>query len=320
MRRLHGHVDGVETLERLTFSRGATGSTGHTSWSAKPELGDYVSVYGFMICYLNSLLERTLAPADNAEGQLSTVTSATEGSGSFVQAKPLSRLILAGYSYGSMIASHLPCVERVVNLFSNAGEGSAESEIRLRALHLASATWKDKCIRQDHSRGRARLKVPGSCSELQSSHSSSSVFVGGFESQVVENRIEQESRRSLDVRKSLDRVREKVQSRSHCQLDSNEQFDAATQEATQSGMVVPRICYLLISPVLPPVSAFATFFSTLTFKARLKEDTLPGPDTTHVLAKCPSLAVYGNKDRFTSVKKLRVWARALSQVPGSNLQ
>jgi pimeloyl-ACP methyl ester carboxylesterase len=273
-----------------------------------------------MIYYLNALMERTLAQSDDVEGQLSPVPSATAEAGSFVPAKPLLRLILAGYSYGSMIASHLPSVERVVNLFNNPVKDSAESEIQLRALHLASQSWKDMAIRQERHHRTASLKVPASYSELGSSQSSSSVLVGGFESEVVENRIEQESRRSLDVRKSLDHVRERIHSRLHRLSNSSEQFDTAPQEASQPNLVVPHVCYLLVSPVLPPIAAFATIFSTLTFKARLNEKALSDNHTGTELAKCPSLAVYGNKDRFTSVKKLRVWARALSQTPGSNFR
>lgn len=271
-----------------------------------------------MIYYLNGLLERTSSPSDKVEGQLSAVPSAGDGAGSFVQIKPVLRLILAGYSYGSMIACHLPSVSRVFEVFQNAAEGSAESEVQLRAVHLASQTWKGMESRQERSHRSVSLKVPASHRELGSSKSSSSVFVGGFESEAVEHRIEQESRRSLDVRKSLDRVREKIQTRPHQHRNSSEGLDPAGPEDSQNDLVVPQVCYLLVSPVLPPLATVATFFSTLSFHARRKEDMISGMDVSHEVAHCPSLAVYGNKDRFTPVKKLRIWARALNQMPGSN--
>ena len=272
-----------------------------------------------MIHYLSGLVDGIIGSSETGEGQLSTVLSKTEEDGSSVQAKTSPRLILAGYSYGSMIASHLPSADSVVKLFKNAAEGSTESEIQLRALHLSSQSLKDLESRRERSRGRASIGVPGSHSNSETSHSSS-VLVGGFESEAVGNRIEKESRRSLDVRKSLDRVRDRMHSRSHRLTISSERSDADTEVKVQQSMAMPRVYYLIVSPVLPPVAAFATFFSTLSFKGIPKEKVLSGRHARHELAKCPSLAVYGSRDRFTSVKKLRAWADALSQISGSTFQ
>jgi pimeloyl-ACP methyl ester carboxylesterase len=307
--------------ERLTLSRGASGSAGHTSWSARPELGDYASLYGFMIHYLHGLMTGKSWRPQNAKDQLSTVSSAAEADASHVQPRSHRRIVLAGYSYGSMIASHLPGVDRIMELFENAAESSAECEIQLRAVHLSSQTINSIETRQERVHGRKSLKVPASHSNLGSEHSSSSVLVGGFESEAAEKRIGRESRRSLDVRKSLDRVREKMHSRGHRLPAGNDESDGDDAQAnTRCNVTVPQVCYLLISPVLPPVAVLATAFSTLSFQGRDKEKYIASNDAGGELAKHPSLAVYGSRDFFTSVKKLRTWAQRLTQQSGSNFR
>ncbi|BCS12766.1 hypothetical protein RIB2604_02003250 [Aspergillus luchuensis] len=82
-----------------TFNfRGAGGSEGRTSWTARPELADYVSFYGFMLLYLHFLKERAV----RQEGR--------KGDGGKIG------VVLGGYSYGSMIASHLPKLHDIVDL------------------------------------------------------------------------------------------------------------------------------------------------------------------------------------------------------------
>ncbi len=272
-----------------------------------------------MVHYVNGLMPGNNPHLHDMEQPLSTVPSAIEGEVSVIKLPSYPRLILAGYSYGSMVASHLPSAERVLKLFESAAEGSAESEIQLRASHLSSQTWKDHETRQERKCGRMNLRAPPSHSDIGSSHSSSSVLVGGFESEAAEQRIDRESRRSLDVRKSLDRVHEKICFRSHRFPNGRKESDDDTNPAgPKCNMIVPQICYLLISPVLPPVAAFATFFSDLSFKGRGTEKGISSHDASHELTRYPSLAVYGSKDFFTSVKKLRTWGQELSRTAGSD--
>jgi len=143
-------------------------------------------------------------------------------------------------------------------------------------------------------------------------------MVGGFESEAAERRIDR--RRSLDVRKSLDRVREKIHVRPHRLPDGKKESDDDTADDGKVNIIRPQICYLLVSPVLPPIATFATFFSTLTFKGEETEKHVSRRDFNLEVARCPSLAVYGSRDPFTAVKKLRTWAREVSVVPGSCFQ
>ena len=69
-----------------------------------------------------------------------------------------------------------------------------------------------------------------------------------------------------------------------------------------------QICYLLISPLLPPISGLATTFRRLEFSFRDLPATDRGSGWTE-LAQNPSCAIYGDSDAFTSSKKLDRWAQ-----------
>lgn len=70
-------------------------------------MGDYISAYGFILKY-----SQLLAPGKQVE------------------------LVLAGYSYGSMIASHQPNVEDVISIFSKPTSTSITARILVKAKKL----------------------------------------------------------------------------------------------------------------------------------------------------------------------------------------
>jgi hypothetical protein len=301
--------------------RGASASAGSTTWTAKSELADYVSFYGFMIFYLNRLNQvGGYLHMDNLKEESSDVDFGLETSAPQGRPSPRSTLILAGYSYGSMIAAHLPEVSRVLKLFENPNDGSAAHEIRLRACHMSAQTSKDLRSGLETRESQDSLRIPGVPTQLGPS-ASSPVLVGGFESEAVEHRIDQESRRSLDVRRSLDRVHGKLHGKFHFpQTSQSDKSDEESQVHSPFTVAAPQTCYLLISPVLPPSAALATFFTSLSFKARGTEKDSSCTDFNHLVAKGPSFTIYGSKDFFTSAKKLRTWTQRLSQIPGSIFQ
>ncbi|KAL2870282.1 uncharacterized protein BJX67DRAFT_279200 [Aspergillus lucknowensis] len=109
-----------------TFNfRGAGESEGRTSWTAKPELADYVSFYGFMMLYLRFLrLSLTSRPDDeDVRGDI--------------------QLILGGYSYGSLVTSHLPSSEVVAHLFNDGARGTPVQEIFLAARTVCTESGED---------------------------------------------------------------------------------------------------------------------------------------------------------------------------------
>lgn len=283
--------------------RGASGSAGKTSWTGKPELGDYVSVYGFALCYINAIYHpvEVSSPLPRCSDAL---------------------LILGGYSYGSMIASHLPPRDQVVELFRAPASDSAENEIKLRAEDLSrdARAYLDMhtsvpTTSLSINRGR------GSKADETSRHSHRAVAMGGYESEVAGRRVSRESsRRSLDgerVRQSIDNVRRKI---SHHRVVSPKKSPLKPQVPPDDVPTVPRIAYILISPLLPPIAGFTTMFSKLHFTKRNGGSHVAATSSGlefEELTSHPCMCIYGCKDAFTSDRKLQRWTENLSSRPSS---
>ena len=215
-------------------------------------------------------------------------------------------LILGGYSYGSLIVTLLPDTESILNRFTDVITGSAEAEIRLRALHL-STQWNRDAL----ARGRSqRNKV------LKSQEKT--VVMGGEESDPGTRRPSRDSRRSIDtIRKSVEFGKRKLGLR---HTSSGESQSVSLNPALLLASVpLPTTFYLLISPLRPPISSFMTMFS----KVRHDPANVHGhnaPNANNKLFTNPTLAVYGDQDFFTSQKKLRRWAEDLAGRPNSSFQ
>lgn len=139
------------------------------------------------------------------------------------------------------------------------------------------------------------------------------VTMGGHDSEPHSRRPSYEGRGSLDaVRRSMHRPRKKLGSRQHSY--SSETADSAAVQADLGAMSIPlpKTCYLLISPLLPPISTLATMFSSL------RLDRTPGYDDKFVCH--PTLAIYGGDDFFTSQRKLARWAENLKVASESHFQ
>ena len=217
------------------------------------------------------------------------------------------KLILGGYSYGSLIASHLPAIEVVLQRFTDIQKGTAEAEIRLRAASLAAQWNQDAQLLHEIRRDRS-LKAQG---DRSLSANALSVAVGGDESEPGSRRPSRESRRSIDVvRRSFERTRKSLGRRLSHEFPLSFECEA---RLTSIAPRAPQVYYLLISPLLPPVSSFATMFSKLS-TSRSHEGPLnePAPhEQCDRLTSCGTLAIYGGKDIFISQKKLRAWSEAL---------
>jgi len=280
-------------------------------------LADYVSFYGYMAFYLHNLrpkaqssLRESLDASQVASGPNASVVT-TPGSSS-VEPNSRTRLILGGYSYGSMVASHLPTFDAVMQAFACPKPGSPEAEIQLRASRLASRRIKASASKRQ-SRGRS-LRVNDAVRNDQSQ--SLSVAMGGDESEATSRRASRDSRRSLDLeglRKSLDISRKRFGSRRE---SSEDELEPTAELMRVSDLQEPDICYLLVSPLLPPVAMFVTMFTKMTFTGKGKSPSTTADDKAADNAKSElvthkTLAVYGDKDFFTAQRKLRKWAEQL---------
>lgn len=139
--------------------RGAGGSKGRTSWTAKPETDDYTSFIGLMVYLMHYLsipesFYDDFMPAwdDDEPYSLSPIPSQALPppqsptsprsrrrpiltTMAMPQSQPL--LLLAGYSYGALVTNQLPTLSSVISLFHAPQPGTAASEIVLRAKQLA---------------------------------------------------------------------------------------------------------------------------------------------------------------------------------------
>ena len=293
--------------------RGAGDSKGRTSWTARPELSDYVSFAGCFIYYLNSLEPPTPFPVlEHSRSQSDTTLSPIQSSiniptDRFDAVNSSMVLILGGYSYGSMICTHLPSTETIVQRFASVVKGSAEAEIRLRALHLSTQWNKEARLMNETRRGRS-LRIPESLQDP-----SRSISMGGDESEPGTRRPSRESKRSLDhIRRSMDHSKKRLGIRNHSSTEIT--MSPALEERTGPEISRPTTYYLLISPLLPPVSMFATMFSKLKAhqQGSLEDSAVANTHVKDKLTSCTTLAIYGDKDFFTSQKKVRKWAEHLA--------
>ncbi|KAF2110165.1 Alpha/Beta hydrolase protein [Lophiotrema nucula] len=282
-----------------TFNfRGAHGSKGRTSWSGKPELDDYLSVAAFFMHYM-SYVQPFPTPDTTFTPESSPVKTRAPKPGVLAKNDP-ALIILGGYSYGSMILRHLPPVPSILHPFSAPMTGSAASEILLRARKLADQSnleWIN--LARDHEHQRRR----GHVNKL-------SVTMGGEETNPDLRRSSREIRRSIDGgRRSLD-LKTRMRSVSHRRRKKSAPGTPPESNIAHVAITMPHVRYLLISPLTPPVSTLAAP-GLSRFWSRWKEEH------HEVVGKHTALAVYGDQDIFSSVKKVREWATKLSSEPGS---
>lgn len=304
---------------------GAGSSKGKASWTGKAEILDYISFVGFFVQYLDGLKH----PTDHELVGLSNDSANTSPTSSFhaissnphFARPPRVKLLLGGYSYGSLITCCLPPIEDILGRFSVITPGTAEDEIRLRALNLSLQWKKIICIQHETQVGcglQAKEKPAAPDHSI-------SFAMGGEEADLGSRRLSRESR-SMDIaRKSIERTRRSLGLRKSSNR-SREHPSLGEGNLLHTTIHTPEVYYLLVSPLLPPVSLLATMFSRLSIHDLLPSWSVLASESqkchqpVELLTGCPTLAVYGKKDIFTSQKKLREWAERLANTPQSSFQ
>ncbi|KAK5701506.1 hypothetical protein LTR97_004321 [Elasticomyces elasticus] len=307
-----------------TFNfRGAGGSDGKTSWTGRGEIDDYVSVVGFVTHYLQQLRHFF---EDDSSDVLSPIVSADERNGNVpasVRRKPLS-LLLGGYSYGSLILARIPSVQTIQQRFEPAATGTAVSEIVLRAHTLAQQTQQAVRDAEELKYASPEELSPTDATSLSPTKRTigSPVTLGGEETITSDRRRSRDSRRSVDIiRKSVEiprRMKAHMRHSSgsgkqrHRQRSSDEV--AAHQISEKVGMAsMPEVevQYLIISPVILPFST-ALCPPGPPVPQPFGRKTAADAHAGAVFLKHPALAIFGTKDGFTPVRRLRAWAEKQS--------
>lgn len=202
-----------------------------------------MSFYGFMLQYLH-FLQFAIAPTTQDEDP-NTPESTTDRSRGI-------QLVLGGYSYGSLIASHVPTLDATVDLFQSVLSASADSPLR--------------------QIGRLARRIAVASTEKL---------------------------RGADAPGLAD--------------------DARLCTSTT------HVSYLLVSPLLPPISQFLTVFSALSLTVRVESSSaggkhIPCPRPFDQLSRHRTLALFGDQDNFTAARKLEKWSDELARVPQSQFQ
>lgn len=153
-------------------------------------------------------------------------------------------LVLGGYSYGSLIASHVPTLEIMVDLF---GPSTAAADTFLGQISRAARKIAAASMRESHHDG----PKGGEPSTFHDSISTS---------------------------------------------------------------------YLLVSPLLPPASSFLTVFSTLSIDVGDRSAQAPPARPADQLSAHRTLALFGDGDAFTSVRKLQRWSTEMGRMPQSRFR
>lgn len=220
--------------------------------------------------------------------------------------------IFGGYSYASLIVTHLPPVKMLPQCFDDASHKTSSAEIILRARSLAIQT-NERLEEQQHTPRRGRQQRHSSYG-FRNSNSHHSVIYGGHESSP-------DVRSASQTRRSIESIPARIKDHIHIhrRRSSHKSFTrrSSSYASRQSGSQTtahdewdidwPEIKphYLLISPLLPPLSSFLSYTSMISLLL-LKD---PEPD---VLLDSPTLVVYGSKDGFTSAKKMSGWCKKMS--------
>ncbi|KAL5601251.1 uncharacterized protein BROUX77_005500 [Berkeleyomyces rouxiae] len=247
-------------------------------------------------------------------------------------------MLLGGYSYGSLITLQLPPLPEILNHFVAPAMGTAAAEIRTRAKHLA---MNQNAILS--SMYQARLSM----AQSKAPRRSLGMRVGGVE---TIDRRSHESRRSLSLeaeeklRRGLTEVKAKLGHRRWSRDASRRGSSVGKAEVDApisisepapkvppldvvSDIQVPNIAFILVSPLQGAVSNLATFslFPTGLFRRRSpfashQSAAAASEAAERKLWQQPTLAIYGDKDVFVSVAKLRSWHARLSSKPNSRFQ
>lgn len=275
-----------------------------------------------------------LASADQSsfDGPLLQTDADTTGQASL-------ELLLAGYSFASLVLCRLPAVFTILNRFKSAENGTAATEIFLRARTLA--TQHRKTIATRLQRGRR----PSSTSPSKPAHwrNPSHVILGGEESDLASSRRRHsrgDSRGSCEAIRELPRTiksrmhrprsgqfhlrtsSDREQEQQHNTISSEPQKQLHQQQLQQQRQPI-SIRYLLISPVLIPLSTTLVppgipFISATTTATAEGGGTSLETEEKSTAAgvfslQYPTLIAFGSSDTFTSSKKLCQWAERLAK-------
>lgn len=311
----------------VTFNfRGAGGSAGKTSWTARAEREDYGTVVGFLVHYVHYL-----DPFGRRRGEGGDQTPYQSRQTSEVLTPPVETavperpyLLCAGYSYGAIITTHLAPLDTLLRPFTTPAVDSHAGHVRLRAQHLAE--------QQNLVLGSARAAML----EHRGPRSSSKrgVRIGGEEGG-GSPRKSHDGRRSFsldaeDIRRGVHELVAKARVGRHGhghghRPSTGTKTPVDVEKTAPEGpmarvldLLRPQPAYLLISPPQGLATHLATF--SLIPSALVKNKSPEDVAAEEKLVQNPTMAVYGDADSFVPVGKLRAWREKMEKREGSRFK
>ena len=224
-----------------------------------------------------------------------------------VEGKNPLTLVLGGYSYGSLITRLLPTTESILARFGNAPDDSIEAVIRTQAwqLTLQEQDMFGPMIDGDFQDGVRRGR---------------SLMQPRVRMSWEESLNRQPKRQERPLRRSLDSIRNVIMLRKSFDRPTLSTLpDEGPVEEDDDQRANPPVVhthFLLISPMLTPITTLATFFTHLSF-TRTSGLGREDDDGESKLTSHPTLAIFGDRDIFTSYRRLQRWAGALAARPQS---
>ncbi|KAK7994431.1 hypothetical protein PG991_016019 [Apiospora marii] len=269
-----------------TFNfRGASKSGGRTSWTSKPEQGDYMSVVGFLAYYARYLdiPSRTIAEGHHPA--------------------PTPTLLQCGYSYGATVTTKIPPLESILALFHSPAVHTHAADIRLRAQHLAEQ--------------QNRL-----ASMPTSPRKSLGMRIGGDED--TSPRKSQEVRRSRSFERE-DKIRKGVKDiLGRSKLVRRRRGDQSKSEGTDSAHDEHHDCMQIVTDLpkfrgayLTPVPEAGSGTSVSEGQETAETPQNEAEAAEQKLVRNPTLVVYGDQDGMAQVHKFREWTARLKGFAGS---
>ncbi|KAI4721493.1 hypothetical protein E4T48_02233 [Aureobasidium sp. EXF-10727] len=297
-------------LDIVDYDLGAANSQGSTSWTGKAERDDYISVAGHLLLYINQIKtprSNDASPKQSPTGVVSSLLSENI------------TLILGGYSYGSLIVTRLPPTAEILAIFRKTQSSIWVSEILLRAKELALQTTTSFSSQLD-TRGRVS-DTPSRRQHKRQSSSQHSIVFGGSDSPSPADRhstdlVHKGKEVPARIKHAMHLPRKKSASSTPTLPSDSSANDSLTEAVEDLPHVLTR--YLLISPLLPPLSNFLSLSTSSLMFWRHADFA------KHNFVRYPTLVIFGTKDVFTSSHKLDGWCKKMKecalQAAGSNGQ
>ncbi|EFX02272.1 acid phosphatase [Grosmannia clavigera kw1407] len=301
--------------------------SGHTSWTARAETGDYMTVAGFLYYFVHHL-------DPYGDGGLS---------GGSTHRPPV--FLFAGYSYGAIVTRLLPPMADVLALLARPDIDSPAAEVRRRAARWAAMQNADFAEHRSALVAAAERGADSPQKKLvRRARLSMGIRVGGSEDNNNNNnnsnnnnssssnsprRCSQEVARTVNTalmgtsklrtpavpvaRGSNSSSRPSAEGpvtavadiREEGDRDEDDEIDTSRLSALPN-LPVFRPSYLLVSFPAGLVTSLATVF---TFPPS-EGPTLPPSEAK--LADHPTLAVYGDADRFVSMRHMHHWTARMT--------